>query len=138
MENLDPSFFFANSVAPFQKHDQLNQSTTPTNTKLSKNAAKSLLKSKKTSSLIIDTLDESSILFNSEIGNPSDSVVMIDLSKIKESPTNLSNKAQNRRETLKIFRKNREMAKHEENLKKEEVHIPFDLIKGSKIYDGGR
>ena len=121
MENLDPQMFFAKSVAPFQKNDQLNQSTTPTNSKLVQEGMKSLLKSKKTSSLIIDSLDESSVLFDSKIGNPSDSVVMIDLSKIRESPTNLSNKVQNRRETLKIFRKNREMAKNEESQRMQEV-----------------
>ena len=119
MDNLDPSLFFTNSNIHNTKN--LNQSTTIKNSTLEDDMAKSLLKSKKTSSLIFDGLEESSILFDSKIGNPSDSVVEIDLNNMKECTEQQNTKANNRRQTMQIFKQNKEMARLEEQARLEEV-----------------
>lgn len=119
MDNLDPSLFFTNSNIHNTKN--LNQSTTIKNSTLEDDMAKSLLKSKKTSSLIFDGLEESSILFDSKIGNPSDSVVEIDLNNMKECTEQQNTRANNRRQTMQIFKQNREMARLEEEARLEEV-----------------
>lgn len=119
MDNLDPSLFFTNSNIHNTKN--LNQSTTIKNSTLEDDMAKSLLKSKKTSSLIFDGLEESSILFDSKIGNPSDSVVEIDLNNMKECTEQQNTRANNRRQTMQIFKQNREMARLEEQARLEEV-----------------
>jgi hypothetical protein len=121
MNNLDPSQYFCKSQVKDGNQNSLNFSTTPESGKLALEGKNRLLNSKKTSSLIIDGLDESSILFQSDVMGPSDSEVLIELSNLKESIEDQKKKIFNRRETLKIFKKNREMAKIEEQKRQEEV-----------------
>ena len=121
MNNLDPSHYFDKPEGKDVSSNNLNFSTIPESSKLASEGKNQLLLSKKTSSLIIDGLDESSILFKSDIMGPSDSDVLIELSNLKESIEDQKTKVFNRRETLKIFKKNREMAKLEEQKRQEEV-----------------
>lgn len=73
------------------------------------------------SSMVVGALDESSILFQSKITAPSNSEVVIELSKLKESLGLQSKSSQNRRQTLQIFEMNRQIAKAEKQRLQEEV-----------------
>ena len=121
LQSLDPSHYFETEGNPKQRESQLNMSSIPLRPSGEKENLKPLMLSKKTSSLVIDALDESSILFSSDINGPSESDVAIELSRLKESLAQPGQKNTNRRETLKIFKKNREMAKLEEQQRLQEV-----------------
>jgi len=121
LNNLDPSHYFPKSQIQQGNPNNLNLSTSPESGRLEQEGKNRLFESKKTSSLIIDGLDESSILFKSDVLGPSDSEVFIELSNLKESIGDQKGNKFNRRETLKIFKKNREMAKLEEQKRQEEV-----------------
>lgn len=108
---LDPSNFFAKPGTTNQAQKDLNHSTITLQPSSSVDGRRKMLQSKKTSSLVIDDLNESSVLFQSGVG-----------SSVQQNPFETqTDKRANRRQTLKIFKQNREMAQALEQKRQEEV-----------------
>ena len=101
MNFIDPESFFNLKI---DKNNSPNQRQSEFN---------SFMQSRKTSSLVIDGLEESSILFNSDIKGLTESDSLNELNGLRESlldnqESSIQKKINNRRETLKIFKKNKQ------------------------------
>lgn len=109
--NLDPSKYFTKPEMSSQSDKDLNRSTTTLRPTSTLEGSRRVLQTKKTSSLVMDDLNESSVLFQSGLG-PSESTQPREPQPDRQA---------NRRQTLKIFEQNRQIAKAQELQRQEEV-----------------